>query len=269
VNVDTLVNGRSGELVAAADRGLHYGDGLFETIVCRDGRPRWLPLHLARLQRGAVRLGIEPPPQATLAAEVGMLAASQPACIVKLIVTRGIARGRGYRPGGDEQPTRVLSRHPWPVAPAPMWRLGISPVPLGENPRLAGLKHLNRLEQVLAQRERPPQLDEVVMLSSAGEVISGSMSNLFMVEGERLVTPSLERCGVEGVMRGLVLEAAPALGWRTAIETVSVARLRSAAALFVTNVRLGLQRVASIDGADCGSDPRLQGLVEAIDALAG
>jgi 4-amino-4-deoxychorismate lyase len=265
MSADTLVNGLPGDAVSAADRGLHYGDGLFETIACRDGRARWLPLHLARLHRGCARLGIEPPPDAIVGREIGTLAADQAACIVKLILSRGIARGRGYRPSGDEVPTRVLSRHAAPRS----WRLGLSPVRLGENPHLAGLKHLNRLEQVLAQRERPPVLDEVVMQSYSGEVISGSMSNLFLVEGEQLVTPALERCGVEGVMRRLVLESAPAAGWRISIETVSVARLRAAGTLFVTNVRLGLLPVASFEDRDYAADARLEHLRELIDARAG
>ena len=268
MSADTLVNGQPGHSVSAADRGLQYGDGLFETIACRGGRPRWLSLHLLRLQRGSVRLGIAAPPAAVIAQEIDMLAADHAACIVKLILSRGIARGRGYRPAGDEQPTRVLSRHPWPAAPG-AWRLGLSPVRLGENPRLAGLKHLNRLEQVLAQRERPSELDEVVMQSHSGAVISGSMSNLFLVEGEQLVTPALDRCGVEGVMRRLVLEAAPAAGWRIAVEAVSVERVRAAETLFMTNVRLGVHAVARFERRDYAADARLTRLQELIDARAG
>ena len=268
MSAGTLVNGLPGDSVSAADRGLHYGDGLFETIACRGGRPRWLALHLERLQRGCARLGIAAPPAAVIGQEIDTLAADHAACIVKLILTRGVARGRGYRPAGDEQPTRVLSRHPWPGSPA-AWRLGLSPVRLGENPSLAGLKHLNRLEQVLAQRERAPELDEVVMQSHSGAVISGSMSNLFLVEGEQLVTPALDRCGVEGVMRRLVLETAPAAGWRVAIEAVNVARLRAAAGLFATNVRLGVQAVARFEDRAYAADARLARLQELVDARAG
>lgn len=264
----TLVDGQPGDSVSAADRGLQYGDGLFETITCRAGRPRWLARHLARLQRGCARLGIDAPSEELLAREIGQLAAGQPDCIVKLILTRGVARGRGYRPAGDERPTRVLARYPWPAPPARAWHLGISPVRLGENAHLAGLKHLNRLEQVLAQRERPPELDEVVMLASADAVICGSMSNLFLVEGARLVTPSVERCGVEGVMRRLVLDTAPAAGFGVAVEPVGLPRLRAAAAMFVTNVRLGVQPVARLEGRELDQDPGIGRLGRLIDAQA-
>ncbi len=268
MNAALLIDGRPGEQVSAADRGLHYGDGVFETIACRAGRARRLALHLERLEKGCARLGIAAPERATLRGEIAGLLAGQAACIVKLIVTRGIARGRGYRPSGEERPTRILARHPWPAPPGRGWHAGLSAVRLGENVELAGLKHLNRLEQVLAQRARPAELDEVLMLAGHDAVISGSMSNLFIVEGERLVTPPIDTCGVEGVMRRVVLEAAPAAGWRVAVEPLSITRLRAARAAFVTNVRLGVQPLASLDGRALDVDPRVVALGTDIDAQA-
>ncbi|MCC7461462.1 MAG: aminodeoxychorismate lyase [Gammaproteobacteria bacterium] len=263
-----LIDGRPGAHISAADRGLHYGDGLFETIACRDGRARWLALHLERLERGCARLGIAPPP-AALREEIARLAAGQAACIVKLILTRGVARARGYRPCGDETPTRILARHPWTARPARGWNAGLSGVRLGENAHLAGLKHLNRLEQVLAQRERPEALDEVLMLAGQDEVVAGSMSNLFIVEGGQLVTPPIERCGVAGVMRQVVLETAARTGWHVRIEPVSLARLRAARAAFLTNARLGVQVLASFEGRALEPDPRIAALGASIDAQAG
>ncbi|MFO1402323.1 MAG: aminodeoxychorismate lyase [Steroidobacteraceae bacterium] len=268
MNAALLIDGAPGGQVPANDRGLHYGDGLFETIACRDGRPRRLALHLERLERGCARLGIAAPARAVLAEEALRLAAGAAACILKLIVTRGSARGRGYRPAGDEQPLRILARHAWVAPAARGWHVGLSGVRLGENARLAGLKHLNRLEQVLAQRERPESLDEVLMLAGQDEVVSGSMSNLFLVEGERLVTPPLERCGVEGVMRRVVLESAPAAGWRVAIEPVDLPRLRAARSAFLTNARLGVQPIASLEGRALATDPRVAALGARIDAQA-
>lgn len=267
MSVRTLIDGRAADYVSAADRGLHYGDGLFETITCRDGHARWLPLHLARLERGCARFGIEMPDAALLGREIAELAHHRSSCIVKLILTRGVARGRGYRPAGDERATRILARHPWPPAPPP-WRLGLSAVRLAESTLLAGLKHLNRLEQVLAQRERRSDADEVLMLSGDGEVISGSMSNLFLIESGRLVTPSLERCGVEGVMRRLVLDAAAAAGWAADVKSVDLQRVRAADALFMTNVRIGLHPVASFQDRVWPGAMRLGRLREIIDACA-
>jgi 4-amino-4-deoxychorismate lyase len=165
------------------DRGLQYGDGLFETVSCLEGRPRWLPLHLQRLRGGCERLQVRFDAFDALGAEIAAHAAGQGRCTGKLILSRGLARRRGYRPVGDQTPTRILTRHEWPVAPSPApvspatqgFRVAISSVKLGLNPLLAGLKHLNRLEQVLAQSAmRDAPLEQVLMLSSAGQVIGGS-----------------------------------------------------------------------------------------------
>jgi 4-amino-4-deoxychorismate lyase len=189
---------------------------------------------------------------------------------VKVVVTRGIARRRGYAPTGDERPTRIVSRHDWPAAAsreAAGLRLGISPVTLGINARLAGLKHLNRLEQVLAQQQRDAaREDEVLMLSSAGQVIGGSMSNVFLLDQVGLFTPALNDCGVAGVMRQVVLQAAARLGLTVPERAVSAAELAGVRAAFVTNVRWGLQSVRQLAGRELTGDSPVQALREAIDA---
>src|SRR6185437_4289325 len=101
--------------ISALDRGLHFGDGLFETIACREGRPRFLTLHLERLAQGCRVLGLSAPPAQLLLEEIEHLAGAHERSIVKLIVTRGRATGRGYAVTGREQATRVLIRYPWPV----------------------------------------------------------------------------------------------------------------------------------------------------------
>ena len=191
-------------------------------------------------------------------ARVAALAADHERCIVKLIVTRGIVAARGYRPSGSEQPTLLAMFYPWPAATADAFDVTISPVLLGENPLLAGLKHLNRLEQVLAQQSLADSAaSEALMLSSSGNVICGSMSNLFLCEEAALVTPRLDTCGVAGIMRGLVIDAASDLGVPVHIETVSLERLQAATALFVSNVRLGLQAVSHIGGRTLRVDSRM------------
>jgi 4-amino-4-deoxychorismate lyase len=243
-----LVNGVAGSQVAALDRGLQYGDGLFETVRCEQGRLRWFGRHLARLAAGCERLGIAMPDGALLHSEAAAVADALPRSLVKIIVTRGEARARGYRPRGDEKPTRIVSAHPWPGAPAAEFRVGRSTATLGANAQLAGIKHLNRLEQVMAQRAADPGLHEVLMRSERGEVICGSMSNLFLWQGGELLTPGLDACGVAGIMRGLVLELAPRLGLTVRVAPVSEAQLAAAQTIIVTNVRLGLQPVHWYEG---------------------
>jgi 4-amino-4-deoxychorismate lyase len=261
-----LVNGVAGSQVAALDRGLQYGDGLFETVRCEQGGLRWFGRHLARLAAGCERLGIAMPDAAVLRAEAAVVAAGMPRALVKIIVTRGEARARGYRPRGDEIPTRIVSAYPWPAAPDAQFRAGLSPVMLGACPQLAGIKHLNRLEQVMAQRAADPGLHEVLMRSPQGEVVCGSMSNLFLWQGRELLTPRLAACGVAGIMRALVLEAAPRLGLAVRVASISVAQAASARAIILTNVRLGLQPVHWYEGRRLEVDERGAQLQELIDA---
>ena len=266
----TLINGRRAHGIDSADRGLQYGDGLFETIACRDGQARWLALHLQRLQHGCERLRLAFGDIEALRAEIAALAAGRERCIVKVIVTRGNATRRGYAPAGDEHPTRIVSRHDWPppaARAAAGFEVGISQVTLGVNPLLAGLKHLNRLEQVLAQMaaEAAP-VDEVLMLSTSGELIGGSMSNVFLADDSGLFTPELASCGVAGVMRRVVLQAAASLGQRVCVRPVMPAELARASEAFVTNVRWGVQPVRLLDGRALASDAHAQQLSSVIDA---
>ncbi len=275
--VATLIDGEPADTVSVRQRALQYGDGLFETISCVAGAPRWLARHLQRLTAGCARLQIPfAHTQAeALITEVQELAGGQGRCIVKVIVSRGEARLRGYRPAGDERVTRIVSRHPWgeESASAEALRVGLSDVRLGINPRLAGIKHLNRLEQVLAQLDKPAGLDEVLMCTSDGELISGSMSNLFLVDAQGLFTPSVERCGVAGVMRALVLEAAAVDSAVTAgsagpveLRSVDVAGLAAVREAFLTNVRWGIRSIGVLDGRRLPSDDYAQWLRRRMDA---
>jgi 4-amino-4-deoxychorismate lyase len=261
-----LVNGVAGTQVAALDRGLQYGDGLFETVRSEAGRLRWFERHLARLAAGCERLGIAMPNGGVLRSEAVAVARGMPRSLVKIIVTRGEARARGYRPRGDEVPTRIVSAHPWPEAPAAEFRVGLSAVTLGANAHLAGIKHLNRLEQVLAQRAAAAtDLQEVLMRSGQGEVVCGSMSNLFLWQGREMLTPGLEACGVAGIMRALVLEVAPRLGVAVRVARITVEQLAAARSIIVTNVRLGLQPVHWYEGRRLEVDERGAQLQELID----
>lgn len=261
-----LVNGVAQGVVSIRDRGLQYGDGLFETLRCDQGKVRWFDRHMLRLELGCERLGLPRPDRALLRAEAESLAAGMPRAIVKIIVTRGEATARGYRPAGDERGTRIVTVHPWPAPVAAEFRVGLSPVRLGSNPQLAGLKHLNRLEQVLAQQAAAgTDLDEVLMCTGSGEIICGSASNLFVGLKDRLLTPPTTQCGVAGVMRSLVIDAAARLGIGLYIAPVSTALLATAATLFVTNVRLGVQAVHWYEGRRLDLDERCARLQEWID----
>jgi 4-amino-4-deoxychorismate lyase len=247
-----FVNEQSQQGIDCNDRGLQYGDGLFETISCVGGEPRWLDFHFERLQNGLTRLRIPFTEFDALREHVVAHARSdaQP-CLVKLIVTRGAATRRGYRPVGDEIPTCIVSRHPWPQSNSPEneFRVGLSRVCIAASPSLAGLKHLNRLEQVMAAMEcGERKLAEVLMSTATRHVISGSMSNVFLVAGETLVTPDLRDSGVAGVMRRVVLETAARSGLAVQVRPVGIEEIAGFNEAFVTNVRLGVQSVNQLEG---------------------
>jgi 4-amino-4-deoxychorismate lyase len=252
------VNGQAVDALSALDRGLHYGDGLFETIACIDGRPRLLAAHLARLAHGCERLRIATD-VAAIGREVRALAGWARA-IVKVIVTRGDALARGYAPSLHEKATRITLRYAWAAEDPGMAlegiRVRIANLRLGENPALAGIKHLNRLEQVQARAEwNDAGIREALMFSSSGTLISGTSSNVFLVRGGRLLTPRLDRAGVRGVMRGCVLELAQAAGLAVAEELLSDADLAGAEEIFLTNALSGILPVRELAGAACPVGP--------------
>ena len=245
-----LVNGAEATQVSALDRGLHYGDGLFETLGCIAGRPRFLTLHLKRLAAGCARLQLPAPDLAAIATELSALAAPCERAIVKLILTRGPARARGYGFAGAEEATRITLRYPWPVPPEEGGvRVRIATLTLSENPATAGIKHLNRLEQVLARAEwRDPAIAEALLFSRSGALVSGTMSNVFLVREGTLLTPRLDLCGVEGVMRQVVLGAAGecTIGARECV--LQRADLAAAEEIFLTNALSGIRRVGELEG---------------------
>jgi len=248
-----LVNGQPATEVSVMDRALHYGEGVFETIACLNGRPRFLSLHLERLEFGCERLGIQPPPGDEVAAEIRGLVSGAERAIVKVLVTGGDAVARGYARSGSERATRITIRYPWQHDDPAQSHDGVMArtltLRLGENPRLAGLKHCNRLEQVLARTElaRNPQLEEGILFSSSGNLVSGTLSNVFLVRESGLLTPRIDLCGVAGVMRRVVLREARRAGIPTRECELRAENLQAADEVFLTNARIGIWPVRSLD----------------------
>ncbi|WP_405233294.1 aminodeoxychorismate lyase [Lentisalinibacter salinarum] len=239
------------------DRGFAYGDGLFETIAVREGRPRLLERHLERLRLGADRLSLRLPARRRIDEFVARVVDGLPAGdgrgVLKLVATRGDGeRGYAYR----HSDARLLAG----IGPARIWprerrERGVAlrwcRTRLGRNTALAGLKHLDRLEQVLARAEwdnhdRENNIAEGLMLDSDGRAVCATMSNLFLVRGERLVTPAVTHAGVAGIMRGRVLELADQLGLDTTVREVEPAEVMAADELFLTNSQYVLWPVARL-----------------------
>lgn len=264
-----LVNGQSIESISASDRGLAYGDGLFETVAVRDAAPELWPEHIARLKLGCERLAI--PYSDEVEADAARLFEGVERGVLKIIVTRG-AGGRGYRSPEGPEPTRILSIHPWPDYPVEWWREGIAvrlcDTPLGINPRLAGIKHLNRLEQVLARAEwSDPTITEGLMRDADGRIIEGVVSNLFLVRDGAVLTPSLGHCGVAGVMRGAVMQAAESAAIECIEGEVWIEALRSADELFLTNSLMAIQPVTRLGESRWPIGPLTRRLQQALTPL--
>ena len=229
------------------ERGFHYGDGLFETIAIRDGKPRLWSYHAERLQSSCEKLGLERPDDIRL--EVHLEAALKDSnentncCTAKIIVTAGVGK-RGYA-----RPSRGRSQSYIGIFPAnppnkPAYQKGVATVlcetRLGVGSPLAGMKTLNRLEQVLARSEvTPTGAFEGLTLDAEGRVICGTMSNVFIVRDKRVLTPSLERCGVSGIMRRLVIEELNRSNEPVVVTDLSMDDLANADEVFITNSQMG------------------------------
>lgn len=238
-----LVNGASAEVISIRDRGLLYGDGVFRTLPVRQGRVAdWL-LHLAKLQHDCVALGISCPDGAFLEAELQSLLPTHPDGVYKIVVTRGIGQ-RGYAPSADALPTHFWDVTPLPNYPSEYATHGIAAcfcqLRLSEQPRLAGIKHLNRLENVLAAAELGTAV-EGLLRDAQGHVIEGTRSNLFWMKNGQLCTPDLSRCGVAGVQRQRILAAFP-----VSVGAVDVAGLLAADEVFVVNSLIGVWSIRQL-----------------------
>lgn len=251
VTTRIMVNGVMSSDINVMDRGFQYGDGLFETMVIVNGAlPLW-EKHWQRLKRGCEILSIELPDKSKVEHDISTFIQDIPRSIIKLIVTRGIG-GRGYAVSESLEPEVVLIHSAFPNYPEHNWQEGITArlccTRLSLQPALAGIKHLNRLEQVLARNEwRDAEIVEGIMLDIQGHVIEGTMTNLFIMKNGKVITTDINQCGVAGVMRETVLDLLAQENIPHEIKTVSQNDLGTADEVFLTNSVIGIWPVMKID----------------------
>ena len=229
--------------ISAEDRGLAYGDGIFETILAQDAELVWWPEHWQRLVHGAERLGIALPNQ-TLIHDAALQLASNTRCVIKLILTRGIS-GRGYMPQNGPA-TTIVSVFPKPNALPTSLALRWCNTIVVQQPALAGLKHLNRLENVLARTECASAYDEGLMCNRDGLLISATSANVFIYRDGRWLTPDLSESGIAGIARQWVLAHAP----YASIDKISRVDVENADAVFLCNAVRGMMAVSRIGQTD-------------------
>lgn len=256
------INGSAEGRIDPADRGLAYGDGLFETMRYCQGRVALQEAHLSRLSQSAQALAI-PVDTAALREQLGQFQqCCPPEAVIKIVLTRGCS-GRGYLADPKASPTCIFSAHPLPHYAAVAMQVGVATLTLARQPHLAGHKHLNRLEQVLLRQEQAKQaVDELVVLDSAGFVIEGVSSNIFWARANALYTPALSQAGVKGVMRQALLQYAQQQGIEVQEGFYTLSDLLQAEEIFFCNSVMGVRPVKNICEAQKITDYRVGQLTQ-------
>lgn len=245
-----LVNGQRADTVSALDRGLAYGDGVFRTLRTHAGQPLWWRDHYAKLAADCTALGLACPDEAGLRAEVCRVAEVGEG-VVKIVLTRG-AGARGYAPPQNQACTRIVLSAPLPAHAQADSSADIiarwCTLRLARQPRLAGIKHLNRLENVLARAEwDDPAILEGLLCDDSGAVIGGVMSNLLIAKAGELFTPDLGQCGVAGVARARLLRAVARRGIPHHIGRLLPDAILAADEVMICNSVIGVRRVGRMD----------------------
>lgn len=262
------IDGQPGNSLPTSDRGLLYGDGVFETIRLQQGQPLLWSEHQQRLLRSCHQFGIDiDAASVEQQLETALAAIHEPelnaSVILKIIVTRGDG-GRGYMPTEDIKSRIIIQLHPLPSQLSDHAVNGVGCVvcthPVSTNPALAGHKHLNRLDQVLASRELAGSLKalnvfEGLMTDGQGLLIEGTRCNVFVVVSGQLCTPDLSTAGVAGVMRGWLIAQFEKHNIAVHIRGVSLEELKIASELFICNSVLGVIPVTRVHAGSLTTEP--------------
>lgn len=247
-----LINGQPLLGLSVLDRGLAYGDGVFRTFLVKNGNPHHWNLQYEKLALDCQALDIDCPSSDILLKDIQTLFIDNTDAVAKIIVTRGES-SRGYGFPIDISANRIVIKTALPIYPPINLTHGIHlhlcQLRLGLQPKLAGIKHLNRLENVLARAEwRDPNIADGLLLDTNGNVIECTMSNVFARFGEILITPSLENCGVAGIARARIIENAAQFKLAVRIESISLDKLMLADEIIVCNSLFGAWQVVSLNG---------------------
>lgn len=247
--LDILVNGKRDLDIHPLDRGLQYGDGLFETILVEKGCVTFFQQHMQRLLKGCEVLGFSKPDIASIKQDVSELIGAKENGVIKILLSRGVSE-RGFMPPKNPAITRVIS---FADADGPIsstlshFNLQLCHTRLSRQPLLAGIKHLNQLERVLAKSElKDNASDEGLMLDTSELVIEGTMSNIFIVKNDVLLTPALDNAGVSGVIRNFLIQQASEDGIVCEIAELGLDDVKNADEIFMTNSLMPVRSVKQL-----------------------
>ncbi|OSM99442.1 aminodeoxychorismate lyase [Lonsdalea populi] len=247
-----LINGVLDQYLPASDRSVQYGDGCFTTARVLNGRVVWLECHIQRLQHAALVLMLPDIDWDLLSAEMQQAAEGKTSGVVKAIVTRGVG-GRGYSPLGCEAPVRMVMHSGYPEH-YENWRrdgisLSLSPVKLARSPLFAGIKHLNRLEQVMIRRhlDQQQEADEALVLDTHDRLVECCAANLFWRSGKQVFTPDVSQSGVDGLTRRHIMKLLEQSDYQLQVVAAPLDALAAADEVIICNA---LMPVMSVNRAE-------------------
>jgi 4-amino-4-deoxychorismate lyase len=251
----SLINGSFEQAISALDRGFSYGDGVFRTMRVRNGLPVSWPFHYQKLVADCAVIGIVCPSAELLMSDFQKLFEQElflddSNLVAKIIITRGEGE-RGYAPPVITVPTRVLIKSNLPQYSAAHYEQGVQlhvcDTKFAAQPKLAGIKHLNRLENVIARMEwRDESIFDGLMMNDANQVIECTMSNIFVRFGNQLVTPDLSKCGVAGITRQRILGLSSVLDLAVSIQEITLEQLLKADEVIICNSLYGAFQVTKV-----------------------
>lgn len=255
-SVRYCVNGKLVAGVAPTNRGFAYGDGVFRTMRLLNGELQDWPLHYQTLVADCSKIQMVCPSAELLMQDFKHLMATGEGDelaygVIKIIITRGDG-ARGYAPPAICEPSRVIIHSQLPVYPAEIYHTGVAlytcQTRLATQPLLAGIKHLNRLENVLARAElKDPRFFDGLVRDYDNRVIEAVSGNLFVMKDGEVMTPSLEGCGVAGVMRQKILDLYKTRGQTVQVKHLVIEDVMTADAVVISNSVYGVLQVAQID----------------------
>ncbi len=242
-----IINGKEQSNISIFNRNFQYGDGLFETCVVKNNQILFWEKHLSRLDIGCRKLKIKNIEEEIWLKDIkkALSLTSKKNCVLKLILSRGNSQ-RGYSYPDDILQVRVVIVSEMKnVQAKESFSLEYASSGYHSNPNLAGIKHCNRIEQILARSSL--KRDEAIMLDENQNIISVTQGNIYFIFGQSLVTPKLDRCGVIGSRRSLILELAESIELNVEQGNVSMNDAKKADEAFISNSIMGIQSVNSIE----------------------
>ena len=262
-----IINGAQGDSLSSLDRGLLYGDGVFETVAVKQGKPQYWQEHLKRLNLGCEILGISGLDTSLLEVEVNQIIDGDTQCVIKIIITRGIG-GRGYKPT-QQKLTRIIHKFPWPQYPQSFTDQGVDvtlcDIRLSQQTKLAQIKHLNRLEQVLARSEWDDEYQEGLVCDSFDHVIEATSSNVFFEIDNGLITPDLTKCGVAGILRNQVINYCNNNNIKLSIRDFNLNEIQNIQGMFLCNSIIGIWPVKSFNNLSMSKTAIISKLISVIN----